>query len=356
VYLLNRLPTKTISAACPHVALFGSAPSYEHLRVFSYAYYPNIAATAPHKLAPWSTRCVFLGYSADHKGYRCLDLSTNRLVVSRHVVFDEDSFLLAASPNLNDLDFLLESGSTVSTIGTRLPLAGSTTTSACLPAPVVPSGFEPLVAPLPTPAVPPGFLPRAASTTPAVPHVAQSSPAAPGAATPTPAAPRAAPESPTAPRAASAPPAAMDGPPPCEWSSSPIVYTKRPRQPAPTVPMGPASMSLDRRPPTVVPVNPHRMVTQAKAGFRVLLDRLVLAASTSPSTPSPILTSVRVALVDPNWRAAMEDEYGALMSNGTWELVARPRGSNGKWVFTHKLRVDGSFDRYKARWVLRGFT
>jgi hypothetical protein len=78
VYLLNRLPTKTISAAYPHVALFGSAPSYEHFRVFG---------CAPHKLSPWSTRCVFLGYSADHKGYCCLDLSTNRLIVSRHVVF-----------------------------------------------------------------------------------------------------------------------------------------------------------------------------------------------------------------------------------------------------------------------------
>jgi hypothetical protein len=108
-----------------------------------------------------------------------------------------------------------------------------------------------------------------------------------------------------------------------------------------------------------LPVKPHRMVTRDKAGFRVLPDRLVLAASTSPSTPSPIPTSVRAALADPNWRAAMEDEYEALMSNGTWELVARPRGSNvvtGKWVFTHKLRADGSFDRYKARWVLRGFT
>jgi hypothetical protein len=77
------------------------------------------------------------------------------------------------------------------------------------------------------------------------------------------------------------------------------------------------------------------------------------------STPSPIPSSVRAALADPNWRAAMEDEYGALMSNGTWELVSRPRNSNvitGKWIFTHKLRADGSFDRYKARWVLRGFT
>jgi hypothetical protein len=55
----------------------------------------------------------------------------------------------------------------------------------------------------------------------------------------------------------------------------------------------------------------------------------------------------------------MEDEDGALMSNGTWELVARPRGSNiitDNWIFMHKLHADGSFDRYKARWVLWGFT
>jgi hypothetical protein len=146
VYLLNRLPTKMISTACPHVALFVSAPSYEHLRVFGCAYYPNITATAPHKLIPQSTRCVFLGYSVNHKDYPCFDLSTNRLIVSRHVVFDKDSFPLAASPNLTDLDFLLEYGSTVSTIGTRLPLAGSTTTVAYQPSLVVPPGFKPLVA------------------------------------------------------------------------------------------------------------------------------------------------------------------------------------------------------------------
>jgi hypothetical protein len=74
-------------------------------------------------------------------------------------------------------------------------------------------------------------------------------------------------------------------------------------------------------------VNPHWMVTRAKWGFRVLPDSLVLAASTSPSTPSLIPTSVRAMLANPNWHVAIEDEYGALMSNGTWELVARPRGS-----------------------------
>jgi len=71
----------------------------------------------------------------------------------------------------------------------------------------------------------------------------------------------------------------------------------------------------------VVPVtpseNPHRMVTRAKDGFRVLPDQLILAAMTTSPTPSPIPSSVRAALADPNWRAAMKDEYGALMSNGT---------------------------------------
>jgi hypothetical protein len=47
VYLLNHLPTKTITVVCLHVALFGFAPSYEHLRVFGCACYPNIAATMP---------------------------------------------------------------------------------------------------------------------------------------------------------------------------------------------------------------------------------------------------------------------------------------------------------------------
>jgi len=28
----------------------------------------------------------------------------------------------------------------------------------------------------------------------------------------------------------------------------------------------------------------------------------------------------------------------------------------GKWIFKHKFKADGSLERYKAHWVLRGFT
>ncbi|WVZ55001.1 hypothetical protein U9M48_005722 [Paspalum notatum var. saurae] len=90
-YLLNRLPSTASPAPTPHHALFGT-PRYDHLRVFGCACYPNTSATAPHKLAPRSTRCVFLGYSPDHKGYRCFDLTSRRVLISRHVVFDESDF------------------------------------------------------------------------------------------------------------------------------------------------------------------------------------------------------------------------------------------------------------------------
>jgi hypothetical protein len=107
------------------------------------------------------------------------------------------------------------------------------------------------------------------------------------------------------------------------------------------------------------PDNPHQMIRRGKTGFRVVPDRLVLTAVTSSSTPSPIPSSARAALTDPHWRAAMEEEYGALISNGTWELVPRPQGSNvvtGKWVFMYKICADRTLDHYKAHWVLRGFT
>lgn len=58
IYLHNRLPTKAVSHLAPYFALFGTSPSYNHLRVFGCVCYPNLSATAPHKLAPRSTRCV----------------------------------------------------------------------------------------------------------------------------------------------------------------------------------------------------------------------------------------------------------------------------------------------------------
>lgn len=91
-YLHNILPTKRLNFFTPTFALYGRHPTYDHLRVFGCACYPNMSTTMPHKLYLRSTRCVFLGYPSDYRGYRCLDPLTGKVHISRHVDFNETSF------------------------------------------------------------------------------------------------------------------------------------------------------------------------------------------------------------------------------------------------------------------------
>lgn len=53
----------------------------------------------------------------------------------------------------------------------------------------------------------------------------------------------------------------------------------------------------------------------------------------------------------------MNEEYHALISNRTLDLVPRPPDTNivpSMWLFKHKFHADGSLARYKARLVVNG--
>lgn len=80
------------------------------------------------------------------------------------------------------------------------------------------------------------------------------------------------------------------------------------------------------------------------------------------STVFPISTAleasdVRQALQDVRWKKAMEEEFVALVRNGTWELMPHnghaPVGC--KWVYRVKGKIDGMVDRFKARLEAKGF-
>ncbi|KAK0591398.1 hypothetical protein LWI29_001105 [Acer saccharum] len=92
VYLINRMPSKTLQNSSPYSILFHKDPNYRKLRVFGCLCYPWLRPYTSHKLEPRSKPCVFVGYSIEHNAYLCLDSLTNRLYVSRHVVFVESVF------------------------------------------------------------------------------------------------------------------------------------------------------------------------------------------------------------------------------------------------------------------------
>ena len=68
--------------------------------------------------------------------------------------------------------------------------------------------------------------------------------------------------------------------------------------------------------------------------------------------------SIHDALQDEHWMTAMQSEMDSIHKNGTWELCDLPPGKRAigtKWVYKLKRRSDGSIDRYKARFVAKGY-
>jgi hypothetical protein len=53
------------------------------------------------------------------------------------------------------------------------------------------------------------------------------------------------------------------------------------------------------------------------------------------------------------------EEYQSIMKNDVWDIVLRPEGKfmvTSKWICKINHVIDGSIDKYKARFVARGFS
>ena len=89
LHAINRIPSPVIQNQIPYERLFGSPPDYHHLRSFGFVCFVLLQPHEHNKLEPRSRLCCFLGYGETQKGYRCYDLVSHRLRVSRNVVFWE---------------------------------------------------------------------------------------------------------------------------------------------------------------------------------------------------------------------------------------------------------------------------
>ena len=68
--------------------------------------------------------------------------------------------------------------------------------------------------------------------------------------------------------------------------------------------------------------------------------------------------SFQEAVQNPTWVDAMVEEYESIVKYSAWEVVPTPADKfvvGSRWIYKVKQAVDGSVDKYKAKFVARGF-
>lgn len=341
VYLINRLPTTILENKSPFQILFHQPPTYSKLKPFGCLCYQWLKPYTNSKLQPRSSPCIFLGYSTSKSAYKCLDLATNRLYHSRHVQFIEDNFPFhhhTHSSNLPTAHDFNPIPSATSNVPSHPPTPPTPSSS---PVPTQLPNY-----PLPRPPIP--SLHHSRSPTPNhTPETDLNSPATPN-----------------------CPDHHSHPPPPLSY---PITYSRRPRQPSP--PPSPAQQpssnplqpsSLTPSPPSHTPTTSHIPPPSPpppppkrphKPNSKYFNSNFVNTTTLHPIPATLEPTTHNQAMKDPKWREAMDQEFNALLHNGTWELVPqtsqKPIGC--KWVFRVKRNPDGTIAKYKARLVAKGF-
>jgi hypothetical protein len=101
------MPSPVTDNQAPLTRLLNQSPDYSFLCTFGCACWPSLGKYNSRKLEFCSMMCVFLGYSAMHKGYRCLDRRTGCIYISHHVIFDEAVFPFATPGTVIDFATLL---------------------------------------------------------------------------------------------------------------------------------------------------------------------------------------------------------------------------------------------------------
>jgi hypothetical protein len=312
------------------------------LKVYRCACWPNLCPYNSRKLAFRSKHCAFLGYNNLHKGFKCLDISTGRVYISRDVVFDEEVFpfselhdnagailrkeISLLPPNLLG-PFMLVRGTTISSTDVAnssniLPVTTYAFSPENLALEGLSGGGDTQCKHV---LKPKEDLSAAAVTVPSE-LLSDSVPCSPG-------------ESPSD--------AAANDP-----------ATEPAHDTASHAPASPTRVALWLLLWCLRIQGKTRPKTHAQSGIRkpkTYTDGMVrYGLLTENSEPS----SLDAALENKNWRRAMDQEYDALLKNKTWHLVPSQAGRNiidCKWVYKIKHKPDGTIDMYKARLVAKGF-
>ena len=87
--MLHRSYIESLNCKTPFETWHGRKPRVSHLRIFGCVAHVKNVGPGLNKLSDRSTKMVFIGYESGTKGYRFYNLASNKLVISRDVIFDE---------------------------------------------------------------------------------------------------------------------------------------------------------------------------------------------------------------------------------------------------------------------------
>ena len=85
---MNRVQLKKDSFKTPYKLWYGYKPNVSYLKVFGSKCY-ILKESRKGKFDVKSDEWIFLGYSCKSKAYRCLNLSTHKIIESAHVKVDK---------------------------------------------------------------------------------------------------------------------------------------------------------------------------------------------------------------------------------------------------------------------------
>lgn len=88
-YIKNRTPAKFLNFKSPFEVWFNAKPDYSNFRVFGCSAYALVPSERRSKLESRATKCRFIGYESGVKGFRLLDDTTGKVIISRDVQFFE---------------------------------------------------------------------------------------------------------------------------------------------------------------------------------------------------------------------------------------------------------------------------
>jgi histone deacetylase 1/2 len=96
IYLINCMLIKVNNdldySKTPYEYLFNESLDYSHLHSFGGLCYLWLHPYSKNKLDNRSTKCIFLGYNLQQKGYKCYYYVNKKKYASRHVVFHDEIF------------------------------------------------------------------------------------------------------------------------------------------------------------------------------------------------------------------------------------------------------------------------